>query len=454
MGSRWVSSGWRTEFDHSPTFSWGAQDHTRAGWSFINPDHPMAAHPDQLWIGQKRLSQVSSAAQVRNGSFYVDDENDRIYVGSDPGERTVRASAITQALRIRSPGVVIRGIGVRRYAPSVPHMGAVTVEAPDVTLHNVAIVENATSGLHIMRSGVKLRAVTVERNGMVGISATNADNLELEGVTARENNVERFNPSPSAGGVKIGRSIGVVVRNSRFEDNLATGLWFDESVYDIGVFHSKIIDNAAHGISVEVSGKADVVDNVIARNGGNGIKINDSDEVRVWNNTFVGNDRPINVVQDTRDVNPQGSYRDPSLPLTWQTRNVAIRNNVISGSSGNCLLCVEDFSDRFTPADLNITAMGNVYHRPDDRSPKWLVVWSRADRDPYIFKTLAAFSTTVGQEDPGHLFTGAPIVTPGFDVRSSVDLLAGSVAQPMPDDIAPRAGVVEGTMRLGAWSAA
>ena len=32
VGSRWVSSGWRTEFDHSPTFSWGAQDHTRAGW--------------------------------------------------------------------------------------------------------------------------------------------------------------------------------------------------------------------------------------------------------------------------------------------------------------------------------------------------------------------------------------------------------------------------------------
>ncbi len=49
-GNIWVSSGWTAQFDASPTYTRGAADGTSAGWSFVNAAHPMAAHPDQVWL--------------------------------------------------------------------------------------------------------------------------------------------------------------------------------------------------------------------------------------------------------------------------------------------------------------------------------------------------------------------------------------------------------------------
>ncbi len=458
----WVSTGWTAEFNASPTYSWGAPDHSRTGWNFVDPAHPLAAHPDQVWIDDERQVQVGSASEVREGTFYVDYQNDELVLGSDPGGATVTASARSRALRVRSADVLVRGIGIRKYAPSVPHMGAVTVEAPGVTLDRVSVTDNATTGVHVLSEGVRLQDVALERNGMLGLSATEADGLELVRLTVRDNNLERFNQSPAAGGAKIGRSRGVLVENSTFTGNLANGLWFDESAYDIAIVHSRVLDNTGHGVSIEVSGEAAVVGNVIARNVGNGLKLNDTEDVDVWNNTFVDNNRSINVVQDDRDLHPRGTFRDPDLPLTWQTQSVAFRNNVIvhTGTaalpakmeSRTCLLCVEDFSGRWTAAEMDVTAAGNVYQRPDDMSPKWLVVWSRRDKDPHVFRTVADFRITVHQEETGVEFTGTTVLSEDLQPLPVLEELSGSVALPLPDELAELADRTPGSRHLGAWT--
>jgi parallel beta-helix repeat protein len=459
-GELWVSRGWSAEFDSSPTYSWGQQDGERHGWSFVSPEYPLAAHPDQVWIDGERQVQVGSRAEVRPGTFYVDYEHDDMFLGSDPTGRTVTASAQARALRILSAGVLVRGIGIRKYAPSVPHMGALTVEAPDVTLEHVALTDNATTGMHVLSKGVKLHDVTLERNGMMGLSATEADGLELVRVMVRDNNLERFNKSPAAGGAKIGRSSEILIQDSVFAGNLGNGLWFDESVYGVTLLQSHVLDNSGHGVSIEVSGHATVMGNVIARNAGNGLKLNDSEDVRVWNNTFVDNVRSINVVQDNRDVDPGGTYRDPELPLRWQTQGIAIRNNVIAATgatqggadrSRTCLLCVEDFSGRWTAAEMNVTALGNVYQRPDATSPKWMVVWARRDKDPYVFRTVEDFRATVHQEETGVQIIGTSVLSDDFRPAPALEHLYGSVAQPLPDDLAQLAGRPVGDRHLGAW---
>ena len=461
-GSRWVSRGWANDFDSSPTFSWGKPDNKKAGWSFVNDEHPMAAHPDQVWVDGERQLQVASKDEVVAGTFYVDTADDELWLGTDPTGHSVTASAQTRALRVRSAGMVIRGIGIRRYAPSVPHMGAVTIEAPDVTLQQVVITDNATTGIHILSSGVKLIGVDLERNGMVGLTATGADHLQLIKVTARNNNLERFNQSPAAGGAKIGRSHNVLVRDCIFADNLANGLWFDESVVGIKLMDSWILDNTGHGVSIEISGRAIVMGNVIARNRENGLKINDAEDVKIWNNTLVDNNRSINVVQDDRDQNPHGSYVDPDSPLTWKTQGVAIRNNIIAHTgavpmrrgqiqSRNCLLCVEDFSGRWTAAEMDVTALGNVYQRPDAGSPKWIVVWSRRAKDPYVFRTVEQFRRTVHQEETGVMYSGTTILTKDLRPRPALVRVTHSIAQPIPEDLAEQTGRAAGIQHLGSW---
>jgi nitrous oxidase accessory protein NosD len=453
QGAAWVASGWKHHFDSSPTYTAGAADGSTPDWTFVNPRYPMAAHPDQVWINGHALRQVSSVSKVRARRFYVDYRYHKLYVGTNPTGRLVLASARAKALTIQAPGTTISGINVRRYATSVPMMGSITVEAPGATLSHLRVTDNATNGMHVMAHNVSVDHATFARNGMMGMTGTHANGLSLRDVRASWNNRERFNMAPAAGGVKIDRTSDVVVRGSSFVHNWGTGLWFDESSYGVQVSGSRMIGNAGHGLSLEISGKVDVVDNVVSDNAGNGIKINDVDHIRVWNNTLARNGRPINIVQDDRDVNLDGSYRDWSLPLTYRNGPVTVSNNVVASPNrtANCLLCVEDYSGRFTAEQMGVTSKGNVYQRNSNVAPGWAFVWSRGTGDPDVYDTLSQFRDATGQEDPGTLLNGTRAVTADDGLTSAVRALEPSVAQPVPSWVAQMVGASAGDHHLGAW---
>src|SRR5690606_23913915 len=104
-----------------PDLQLGRSGPRSSGVELLDPDYPLAAHPDQVWVDDERLVQVGTRDEVGEGTFFVDHEQDELVLGSSPDGRTVTASALTRALRIRSEGMVVRGIGIRKYAPSVPH---------------------------------------------------------------------------------------------------------------------------------------------------------------------------------------------------------------------------------------------------------------------------------------------------------------------------------------------
>jgi parallel beta-helix repeat protein len=455
-GGRWQRTGWNVEFDSSPTYTRGAPDNTNPNWAFVNPSHPMAAHPDQIWIDGVAQRQVGSLAAVVPGTFFHDEAGNKLWLGSNPTGRSVRASDLVRALMVRSEGSVVRGIGVRRYAPSVPDMGAVTIERSGVLVENVGIFDSATTGLHVGAdtvTGVTLRSVRVARSGMLGISASYADRLNVDGVDLVGNNTERFNEAPVSGGLKIVRSRGVTVRNSTFRSNAGPGLWLDESVYDMKIVGNEMRDNSGHGTSLEISAKALFANNIVTNNGGFGIKVNNTSNVQLWNNTFSGNDRSINVVQDTRRPTSAGTAgRDPRQPfpdptMTWLNGPTQVMNNVVANQrSGNCMFCVEDYSHLRSAAQMGVTANSNVYNRPNTSTPTLLVVWSRGAGDPAVYPTLTAFRSATGQEGAGQLING----TGAVDVDGNVRALTNT-AQPMPAAIAQVVGVATGSRRHGAW---
>jgi len=453
-----VADGWTATFDASPTYTFGAPDNTEEAWSFVNPARPMAAHPDQVWVDGRAQRQVGSLADVRPGTFYVDEKADRLHLGTDPRGKQVRGSDIAKAISIRAAGTRLLNINVRRFAPSVPHMGAVTAERSGIVLERMMIRDNATTGLHVMGRDTVLKRVRLVRNGMLGMSATYADNLRISHSAARRNNTEGFNFSPVAGGAKIGRSRGTVVRDSVFANNAGTGLWLDESAYDITIVNSLARDNLNHGISLELSAKATVADTVIAGNGGNGVKVNNTSDVSLWNNTLVGNSRPINIVQDDRDpADPDTPGRDPRQPqpdptMPWVIGPVRVHNNILASpnSSANCLLCVEDFSGRFTAEQLRVRASGNVYQRPTRDRPEWVVVWSRASRNPAVFTSVAEFRRATGQE-AGHLdLVGKRAVNSEFRATRVVRRHA-RVAERVPRTLVRVLGLSSRVRHLGAW---
>lgn len=459
QGGIWVKDGWSASFDRSPTYSWGAPDGTDAGWSFVSPAYPLAAWPDQVWVDGRSLRQVRDAAAVGPGQFAVDYSARKLYIGTDPAGRTVTASTLAKAVSVRGANTVLQRLDIRRFAPSVPHMGAVTLERPGARLQKVRITDHATTGLSVIADDASLSDVQVLRNGMLGIHASSAYGLRLNRVKANGNNVERFNQAPVSGGIKIHRSRNVSIRSSQFSHNTGTGIWFDVSNYDMRVLDTTISHNTGHGLFLEISDTAVVADNLVMHNGGNGILVDNTGHVKIWNNTVHGTGRPVNIVQDPRKASdlsfPGYDHRrpkpDPTVP--WVTRDVRVSNNVLStpNRTANCLLCVEDYTHDRSAEQMGVRVEGNVYRRREPNAPSWVVVWSSGRQNPYVYTDLAPFRRTSGQERYGRLVADALVRYDGRPTARLRSMTAG-VARPLPSSVAPLVKRSAGTRHLGHWA--
>ncbi|PPF50007.1 sortase [Clavibacter michiganensis] len=455
-GSTRYASGWTVAFDASPTYTRGRPDGTATGWQFVNPAYPMAANPDQVWIGQTAQKQVASRAQLGAGTFFVDTGADRLYLGSDPGSQPVRSSDLVQALSVRGDGSTVRGIGIRRYAPSVPDLGAVVVQGRNVTVENLVITDNATTGISITATGAKATALTVARNGMLGVHANYADGLRASRLLVADNNTERFNRAPVSGGFKITRSRDVDVKDSAVLRNAGNGLWFDESVYDANVTGNDVMDNSGSGVAFELSAQVAIVDNVVARNGEEGVWIDDTGHVDIWNNTFVANNRNVDISQGTRRASnlstpghdPRQKLPDPTV--TWVVTDIDIANNVMQGSTGNALLAVEDHSHERSAGQMGITTSGNVYQRDAGNRPGWAVIWSRGPGDPAVYGSVQAFSAATGNDRTSLAIDGRPVVGAGFRLTDEVRRVETQVAVPLIGAVAGLLGWLTGARELGA----
>jgi hypothetical protein len=456
-GTAWVSSGWEVEFDRSPTYTRGQLDGTAVGWSFVNPQYPLAAYPDQVWINGVAQKQVASIAAVKENTFYVDYAADKMYVGSNPAGKNVRAADLVQAISMRGDNSTIQGIGVRRYSPSVPDMGAVVAYAKNVKVENVSITDVSTTGLNISDTGATLNRITVARNGLMGMSTVYADGAKVSKVLVADNNTEMFNRAPAAGGYKIGRTRDITVSDSTFVRNNGNSLWFDESVYDIKVMNNDVLDSTGNGVVFELSSKVVAANNVIARNALSGLLIDGTDKVEVWNNTFSENKRHVNIAQGDRRAwrasdpghDPRQVFPDPTM--TWEIRDINVFNNVMERSTGNTVLAVEDHSHETNANAMNIKTNGNVYQRENSKAPSWIVAWSRGVGDPAVYFSIAEYAKATGNESSTFAVDGRRVLADRFALTDEVAAKQSSVAVPLSPDVAQLTGKTTGERHLGAW---
>ncbi|KQZ90339.1 hypothetical protein ASD62_14630 [Phycicoccus sp. Root563] len=457
VGSVWRHSGWTPRFDASPTYTKGAPDGTAPGWQFVNAAYPMAAHPDMVFRNGVSQRQVKSLSLVKEGTFYLDTKTSQLYVGSDPSGASMRGTDIAKAMSVRAPNVLIRGFGIRRFGNSVWHMGAVTLESPRIALANVVIDQMATTGVAAITSDILLNRVTVTNSGLLGVHAATADRFRVLYSRITGNNAERFNTAPVSGGIKVGRLRTITVADTTISDNYGHGFWADQSVYDMRLVRNNVVGNQGTGVFLEISSLAAVVDNLISNNTGNGIKVNNTSNVRIWNNTVVGNSRQLNIVQDSRLASNTSWGHDPRRPnpdptMTWVLGPVQIRNNVIGLSKGgNCLTCVEDYTFKRSAAQIGVTSAGNIFNRTSTSTPTWTHVWSSGKVNPYVYTALAPFQKSTGQDRSSVAYDTSAVVTLGGRLSSAAATKGAAIAVALPADLAALSGHPTGARKVGVW---
>ncbi|GAB1824380.1 right-handed parallel beta-helix repeat-containing protein [Herbidospora sp. RD11066] len=419
-GPRWRRDDWTVRFDNTDFTAGGGED-----WHMVDPEHPMANWPDQVFVDGRQVTQVRAAGEVGPGTFSVDYQTGQLFLGDDPTGRDVRATTLDEALYFEGAnGSSLKGVGVRRYATSLARIAAVKAFSDDMTIENSVFAETSVTGLSLKGARITVRNNLFAGNGQVGLGGHKSDDATIIGNISRGNNVERFMMTPVSGGLKITESKRMTVVGNLMEDNRGPGIWLDESIVGAVVARNMVRNNAHHGIHFEISADALIAGNVATGNGSNGIYVNESSQVRIWNNTVADNKgRQIYVIDGARQQLVPG--------VTWNVSGVQVRNNVLSAAGAEPLVAVRDLTRRKSAADM-ADLDHNVYHRRGSGPLADWADWSRAEAD---VATLDDFRRSAGQENHGSESREIGDLPDGVGLPADVARLFG-----LPDDAQVKAG--------------
>jgi parallel beta-helix repeat protein len=270
-----------------------------------------------LFVDDVMLWQVTELDDLKSGSWYRDGGD--VYVADDPTNRRIELSVTPYAFIGAANDVEIRGIAVEKYATPAQE-GAIQSQAPaDGAMgSNWLIVDVEVSGAHGVgiRAGdhTVIRNAYMHHNGQLGFTAAGTTGGVVEDSRIAHNNIAGFRWEWEAGGAKVTDCTDVVFRGNSVHDNDGPGLWADLDCVDTLYEDNVITDNTGPGIFHEISGRAVVRRNTVARNGfgkdswlwGAGILVAASSDVEVYENTVSGNANGITGVQQDRGEGPYG----------------------------------------------------------------------------------------------------------------------------------------------------
>ncbi|MPZ99206.1 MAG: hypothetical protein GEU80_07680 [Dehalococcoidia bacterium] len=314
--------------------------------------YDMCGQPEQLFIDDEPLWQVSSRSQVGPGKWYFDYGADKIYFADNPSGRTVEASVTMYAFKGSASDVSIIGLTVEKYS-NPTQTGA--IQGKDGSRWLVQGNLTRLNHGYGIRVGERMRALDnrVLRNGQIGMGGSGNDVL-VQGNEIAYNNTGGFQSGWEAGGSKFVKTRNLVLRDNYVHHNYGPGLWTDIDNIDTLIEDNLLEHNRAPGIKHEISYAAVIRNNVSQYNGlgydtwlwGAQIVIQNSPDVEIYGNKIIvpaeGADGIGLVSQD----------RGPGAYGPRVTKNAWVRDNEIiylgsGGNSGLAGACGASDNNRF-----------------------------------------------------------------------------------------------------------
>jgi len=315
---------------------------------------PLCAEREDLFIDGKPYRRVGAPAEVGRGTFHDDGKN--IHVAENPAGKLTEFGILPFAFSSAAEGVLIQDIVVEKYASAAQRGALEFVAGRNWTLRNVVARLNHGVGARI-GPGARISGGSFSHNGQLGLGGGNGKDIVVENVEIAFNNFAGFRAGWEAGGLKIVRVDGLVIRKACVHDNQGPGLWSDQDNVNVEFAENRVFDNIGDGIKHEISYRAIIRDNVVARNGfkqanwlwGSQILIQNSRDVEVRNNVVemrpdYGNG--ISVINQGRGEGRLG----PRV-----ARNNSVHDNTIVhlGASGTNGMVADYAADWFFGASSN-----------------------------------------------------------------------------------------------------
>ena len=299
-------------------------------------------YPDQAWIGNDSLDQVTNKSALTDGKFWVDSSNKRLYLtasdASKPNIETSRSALgskdLDRVIQIKSPNVRVEGIKVARYSNTAEAYGVVTVDSGShgTVLKNISITDSSFITLTVNSAdSVVVENATLTRSNWMGVSAVQTDSLTLKSVKITDMNyLHEFTVDPQTGGMKASKTRKTKVVDSYIANNWSPGVWYDDSNTDAVIANSYILDNQGNGVFWEIADGLLMVNNFIRQKSQKAaFSVAGSSGVKMINNTFIGGTNPVAIYTDSRSAPKCASSlypRSACVGAVWPSNRISELN--------------------------------------------------------------------------------------------------------------------------------
>lgn len=374
---------------------------------------------DCVFVNGEYLQSVGSKEELKEGTFFVDYDTKKIYLGTDPSGQMVEITAFNNAI-IRTPedvhgkttdrrGPVIKGIEVTQYADiSVLIDGLFPEEiSPEEAHGNDAVgtvFENCsfTKALRVAvfahGDSMVMRNCKIEDTNTEGLYIVASDDVLLERNIFAHNNIENWRGYFPAAVKIFNQSHRVVCRGNLVTNQPnSNGIWYDVGNVD-GVFVNNRVENVGQvdhaalgdkvwvgrsGFFFEISENVIVADNEFVNNN-QGILILNARGAEIYNNTFL-NSRASFVRTSRGDGEDHFGWHVTSGPGVEEREDHVFVNNLLIDTVGmdTPMLYVwqpAEMCERLNESTLKVFDH-NVYVKVKKEEDPLLALWSPANTE-------------------------------------------------------------------------
>ena len=302
-------------------------------------------------IGGKVYGDPPSA--VGPGSYFVDYDAGLVELGADPSGHDVEVGTAENGFGSQATGVEIRDVDLELFTSGGIAMRG---SAQGWTVTDVNVTAAHDTGVKLL-DGSSLDGGSIAWSGRYGLSAHGAG-VTVDGVDVSHSDAAHYRDSTTggcvaAGGSKFVRTVGLVLRDSVFHDNLCNGIWLDVDTYDSTVQDNTSVRNEKDGIRVEVSHVMAISGNTVADNGGWGIYLSNAPDADVSGNTVTNNENGAIVLNWSGRTTPATTHG------SYATKDTDIHDNTMVLTGGGQAVGIFDSTGT---AYAYSNAADNRYH--------------------------------------------------------------------------------------------
>jgi len=259
---------------------------------------PIALLPEMIFVNNVPLTQVTSFAQMRVGTFYVNQADGVVHIepapSTDMSTAVIETAARPQTLNVQGrSNFVLRGLVLQYAASCINTSGANISSNSNILIDRVQAVWNNWGGLNMTANiNMTVQNSTASHNGGMGFSG----NTDINAVfSSDESDYNNWRGAQAAfydwgmGGTKLMLMRSTTVQNHFSYGNQAQGLWFDTDNKNITINQATLAGNVLTNLQIERNEGPISLANSTLCSSGAGVTINNSAAVSMTGNVFYNN---------------------------------------------------------------------------------------------------------------------------------------------------------------------